>query len=255
MILAIDIGNTNIALGAFSDGQLRFTSTIATVTVSTADEYAAKLSLVFSLYGEDVRKINGAIISSVVPKLNSVMKAAVKTLTGRDALTVGPGIKTGIGIRCDDPASVGADLICASVAANALYGAPALIADMGTATKITVIDKTGAFAGLSIMAGVQMSADALSSGTAQLPQVSLDAPAAAIGKNTADCIRSGIIYGHAAMLDGMIDRISEEHGEDFRLIATGGYAEKIIGHCKHSFTVDKTLVLRGLEIIYRKNVK
>jgi type III pantothenate kinase len=181
------------------------------------------------------------------------MSKAIKTVYGVESLLVGPGIKKGISIHCDNPASVGADLICACVAAHYLHGSPSLIIDMGTATKMMVVDKSGAFIGVSIMPGVMMGLLGLSSGTAQLPQVSLDAPSRVIGKNTADCMKSGAIYGNAAMLDGMIDRFNEEYGEPLPVIATGGYSHAIIKHCKHKIELDDDLVLRGLHIIYKKN--
>ena len=253
MILAIDIGNTNITIGGFYGEELRFVARISTDATKTADEYSSKILHMLSLYGLDRAEVCGAIISSVVPPLTSIMSKALKTVYGVDSLLVGPGIKTGIGIHCDNPASVGADLICACVAAHYLHGSPSLVIDMGTATKMMVVDKSGAFIGVSIMPGVMMGLLGLSSGTAQLPQVSLDAPSRVIGKNTADCMKSGAIYGNAAMIDGMIDRFNEEFGEPLPVIATGGYSHAIIKHCRHKIELDDNLVLRGLYIIYKKN--
>lgn len=253
MILAIDIGNTNITIGGFYGEDLRFVARISTDATKTADEYSSKILHMLSLYGLDRAEVCGAIISSVVPPLTSIMSKALKAVYGVDSLLVGPGIKTGIGIHCDNPASVGADLICACVAAHYLHGSPSLVIDMGTATKMMVVDKSGAFIGVSIMPGVMMGLLGLSSGTAQLPQVSLDAPTRVIGKNTADCMKSGAIYGNAAMIDGMIDRFNEEYGEPLPVIATGGYSHAIIKHCKHKIELDDNLVLRGLYIIYKKN--
>lgn len=253
MILAFDIGNTNIAIGGFYGEDLRFVARVSTDPTKTADEYASKILHMLSLYGLDRAEVSGAIISSVVPPLNSIMSKAIKTVYGVKPLLVGPGIKTGIGIHCDNPASVGADLICASVAAHYIHGSPSLIVDMGTATKMMVVDKSGAFIGVSIMPGVMMGLLGLSSGTAQLPQVGLDAPTRVIGKNTADCMKSGAIFGNASMIDGMIDRFNQEYGEELPVIATGGYSHSIIKHCKHEVTFDENLVLRGLYIIYKKN--
>jgi type III pantothenate kinase len=253
MILAIDIGNTNITIGGFYGEEMRFVARISTDATKTADEYSSQILHMLSLYGLDRAEVCGAIISSVVPPLTAIMSKAIKTVYGVESLLVGPGIKTGIGIHCDNPASVGADLICACVAAHYLHGSPSLIIDMGTATKMMVVDKSGAFIGVSIMPGVMMGLLGLSSGTAQLPQVSLDAPSRVIGKNTADCMKSGAIYGNAAMLDGMIDRFNEEYGEPLPVIATGGYSHAIIKHCKHKIELDDDLVLRGLHIIYKKN--
>ncbi len=166
---------------------------------------------------------------------------------------VAPGIKTGIQIICDNPATVGADLICACVAADSLYGSPSLIVDMGTATKIMVMDQNSAFIGVSIIPGVSIALKALASGTAQLPQISLEAPKSVIGKNTADCMRSGAVFGNASMIDGMIDRFCQEMGQELPVIATGGFSGTIIPHCRHQITVDENLVLKGLYILYQKN--
>lgn len=253
MILTIDIGNTNIALGGFDGDELSFVVRISTETKKTADEYASKILGVLAVRGIGKRSIRGAIISSVVPPLNSVMKDAVNTVWGIDPLIVGPGVKTGINIQCDVPSSVGADLICACAAVKSLYGAPALIVDMGTATKMTVVNTSGAFAGVSIIPGVLMGLDSLSEDTAQLPKVELEAPRTVVGKNTADSMRSGVVFGNAAMIDGMIERINDELGIELPVYATGGVASKIIPHCKHGITTDENLVLKGLKIIYDKN--
>ncbi len=253
MILTVDVGNSNITLGGFDGDKLVFVARVASDTQKTEDEYASIIKNVLSIRGVECGEIDGAIISSVVPPLNGVIKGAISFLFGVDALLVGPGIKTGLNIHCDTPSSVGADLICASVAANSIYGAPALIIDMGTATKMTVTDKRGAFIGVSIMPGVQMGLDALSDKTAQLPKVSLDAPERVVGKNTVDCIKSGVIFGHAAMIDGMIDRITSEIDYTTPVIATGGYASLIVPHCDHEIITNEHLVIKGLNIIYKKN--
>lgn len=253
MILAIDIGNTNIVLGGFSGEEPAFVARIATNPSKTEDEYATKIRSILSLHKVEKTEIRGAIISSVVPPLNTIMKKAVQIVYGVEPILVGPGIKTGIGIHCDNPATVGADLICATVAAHHIYGSPSLVVDMGTATKIMYVDKTGTFSGVAIAPGVNMGLRALSSGTAQLPQISLEAPRSVIGKNTADCMRSGVVFGNAAMIDGMIDRFFSEVGEEMQVIATGGLSEAICAHCRHAISLDPHLVLKGLHILCRKN--
>lgn len=253
MILTIDIGNTNIAFGGFEGDKLSFVVRISTETKKTADEYASKILGVLTARGLGKPSIKGAIISSVVPPLNSVMKEAVRIIWGIDPLMVGPGIKTGINIQCDTPSSVGADLICACVAAHNIYGSPSLIVDMGTATKMTVVNEKGAFCGVSIIPGVEMGLHSLSKNTAQLPMVELEAPRAVIGKNTTDSMRSGVIFGNASMIDGMIDRINVEVGAELAVYATGGIAPIIIPHCKHEIRIDDDLVLKGLNIIYGRN--
>jgi type III pantothenate kinase len=253
VILAIDVGNTNIVIGGFCDDSLVFVSRIASNSAITEDEYATKIQSVLSLHGVDENKIMGAIVSSVVPPLNSIIKKAISLAYGVDAILVGPGIKTGLSIHCDDPSSVGADIICACVAVKNLYGFPSLIVDMGTATKLTVIDQNGAFVGVSIVSGVGVSLKALAERAAQLPQISLEAPKTAIGKNTVDSMRSGAIFGSAAMIDGMIERFNAEMGAELPVYATGGLSQNIVPYCNHEITLDPELILKGLNILYKKN--
>lgn len=253
MVLCIDIGNSNTVLGGFDGDKLAFVARISTDISKTEDEYAVTILDVLSLRNVDKKSIDGCIISSVVPPLNSAVKNAVRLAFGIDSLIVGPGIKTGLSIHCDNPSSVGSDIICACVAAGVKYGSPCLVIDMGTATKMSVIDKSGTFIGVSIIPGVIMGMKALSEGTAQLPQISLDIPNSLIGKNTADSMKSGIVYGNASLIDGMIDRFCEQSGEDLKVVATGGIAKTITAFCRHDITLDENLVLEGLGIIYKKN--
>lgn len=255
MLLTIDIGNTNIVLGGYTDDKLTFVSRISTNATKTDDEYATKIKSILSLNNISEAVVTGAIISSVVPPLNNVIKNAIKKVYDVEPYLVGPGIKTGLNLLVDDPRQVGADLITACVAAYDRYKTSCLIIDMGTATKMMLVDSAGAFRGVSIIPGVQIAIKALTSGTAQLPQISLDAPGSVIGKNTIDCMKSGVIYGNASLIDGMIDRIIEECGDTPVLIATGGLAESIIPHCRHEILIDRHLVLDGLKIIYQKNIK
>ena len=253
MILAIDIGNSNIMLGGFKTDEPSFVACISTDVTKTADEYASKILGVLSLHGIGRLEVKGCIVSSVVPPLNAVIKNSIEFLYKVEATFVGPGIKTGINIHCDTPSSVGSDLICACVATHHIYGSPSLIVDMGTATKMTVVNAKGAFIGVSIIPGVMMGLNALANETAQLPQVSLEAPESVVGKNIADCIKSGVVFGHASLIDGMIDRICAEVGEELPVYATGGFASLIIPHCKHEIKLDEYLILKGLNILYRKN--
>lgn len=255
MVLAVDIGNTNIVLGGFIENELKFEARIATNASKTEDEYATKIKSILALHEVCQTEIKGAIISSVVPPLTRVMSDALRMVYGVEPVLVGPGIKTGINIHCDDPSTVGADLICACVAANNIYGYPSLVIDMGTATKMMLIDNNGAFVGVSIIPGVNIALKALASGTAQLPQISLEAPKSVIGKNTADCMRSGAVFGNASMIDGMIDRFNDETGYNLKVVATGGLCKTIIKHCKHEIIHDNDLVLNGLNILYQKNSK
>ncbi len=253
MVLTVDAGNSEIALGGFEEDTLRFVARIATDVQITDDEYAMRLDGILKLHSIERSEVTGAVISSVVPQLNRSLKKAIRFLFGVEPLMVGPGVRTGLGIQCDTPSSVGADLICASVAASSIYGSPCLIVDIGTATKMMVVNHSGAFIGVSIIPGVLMGLNALAAGAAQLPSIGLDAPGRIIAKNTADCMKSGVIFGHASMIDGMIGRINEEFGEELPVYVTGGLAPVILPHCREKMQYDEMLVLKGLNIIYRKN--
>ncbi len=253
MILTVDAGNSNITLGGFEGDSLRFVSRISTNPACTGDELAVKLLGALALNKVNARDIDGVMAASVVPQLNAAVKEAVHTAFSKRPLFVGPGIKSGIGIRCEVPSSVGADIIAAAAAAYFLYGGPCLIVDAGTATKMTVVNGEGAFIGTSIIPGVLMGLSALSDGTAQLPKISLEVPPSVIGKNTVDCMRSGVLFGNAALIDGMIDRINEEYGEPLKVCATGGMASVLVPLCRRQMLLDEHLVLKGLNILYHKN--
>ncbi len=255
MLLTVDIGNTNIVLGGFLDNELTFISRISTNARKTDVEYATKIKSVLTLYEVERKEVTGAIVSSVVPPLTKILVNAIKMVYNVDALVVGPGIKTGINLLADNPSQVGADLICACVAAYNLYEPPVLIIDMGTATKLLVVDEKACFGGAVIMPGVDISLKALAGGTAQLPQISLDAPSKVMGKNTVECMQSGVVFGNASMIDGMIDRIETEEGKMPSIVATGGLSKAIMPYCKHNIIQDDDLILKGLKIIYEKNIK
>lgn len=255
MILTIDVGNTNIVLGGFVEDDLIFESRIATNPNKTNAEYATKIKSILTLNGIEKAEIKGSIISSVVPPLNTVLREAVNLAYNVEPIIVGPGIKTGINLLSENPSQIGADIICGCVAAYNLYHGPVLIIDMGTATKMIVVDENAALIGASIIPGVQISLNALIRSTAQLPQIGLDTPKATLAKNTVECMRSGVILGNASMLDGMIDRITEEFGNKLTVVATGGHSKMIVPHCKHKIILDSDLLLKGLMILYRKNEK
>lgn len=255
MILAIDIGNTNIVLGALEQSKILFEARMATDLVKTSDQYCAELKTMLSLFEVDTQKIEGSIISSVVPPVLNSFRTAIRKLTGKQPLVVGPGIKTGLNIRMDNPTEVGADLIVAAVAAIEQYGKPLLLVDMGTATTITAVDDKGSFIGGCICPGLKISMEALTGRTAQLPGISLDAPQRAIGKNTRDCMRSGIMLGAAAMLDGLLDRMEAELGMEATIVATGGIAKFVLPLCRRKMVYDGSLMLKGLDLLYRRNTK
>ncbi len=255
MILVVDIGNTHTVIGAYKGEKLKFVTRISTNARKTAEEYATKLKAVLDLHKVEDKEIVGGIISSVVPPLNGIFKEAVKLVYGFEPMIVGPGIKTGLNLIVDNPASVGADLICACVGAKEKYACPMVIVDMGTATKLIILDEKGAFIGVTIAPGVELALKALSGGTAQLPQIDLDIKPVLMGKNTIECMRSGVIFGNASMVDGMIERFTEELGGNLNIIATGGLSKVIIPYCKHKIEIDENIVLDGLKIIYEKNKK
>ena len=255
MILAIDIGNTNIVLGCIQEGRILFEARMATDLIKTSDQYCAELKAMLSLFEVDTKKIEGSIVSSVVPPVLNSFKTAIRKLTGKQPMVVGPGIKTGLNIRMDNPTEVGADLIVAAVAAIEQYGKPLLLVDMGTATTITAVDDKGSFIGGCICPGLKISMEALTGRTAQLPGISLDAPQRAIGKNTRDCMRSGIMLGAAAMLDGLLDRMEGELGMEATVVATGGISKFVLPLCRRKMVYDGSLMLKGLDLLYRRNLK
>lgn len=253
MILAIDIGNTNITIGSIEQGEIQFEARMATDTIKTSDQYTAELKSILSLFSVDATQFEGSIVSSVVPQVQHAFRTAIRKLTGHYPLIVGPGIRTGLNIRIDAPSQTGADLVVGAVAALHEYPLPLAIVDMGTATTISILNEKGAFIGGCIAPGVRISQEALFSRTAQLPGISLDAPKYVIGRNTIDCMRSGILYGAAASLDGLIDRMEDEIGKPLTVVTTGGIARFVIPHCRRKMLYDQDLLLKGLWLLYRQN--
>ena len=239
MILAIDIGNTNIVLGAVTDGNIDFMARISTDKLKTEDEYGAQILSIMNLYHIDVNHFEGGIISSVVPPVLNCIKKAITRLIGKELM--------------DNPATVGSDMIVCAVAALEQYKPPVMIVDMGTATTISVVDKNRNYIGGCIMPGVNVSLEAISNKTAQLPHISLEKPKSAIGKNTIDCMRSGVLYGNAAMIEGCIERMEEEIGQKANVVVTGGLGKNIAALCKRQFDYDPELLIKGMYIIYKKN--
>lgn len=254
MVLVLDIGNTNIVVGYMeSESNVVFAERLSTDTKKTAVEYAVSIKNLLEIYGLSSEHLEGAIISSVVPPITSVVKEAIFKVTGLEALVVGPGVKNGLHIKTDNPAQVGSDLIVDAVAAIHEYSVPLIIIDMGTATTISVVDEDKSYAGTIIIPGVNTSLEALVSGASQLSKISLEAPKRLVGKNTIESMKSGIIHGNAACLDGMIDRIEKELGKPATVVATGGISNVIVPHCTHEIILDDVLLLKGLFLIYQKN--
>lgn len=253
MILAIDVGNTNIVVGCIDKGEILNTFRIRTDVHQTSFEYAVKFKEILDIFGIDTKSFDGAILSSVAPPINEALINAVKTLTGLDCRVVGPGMKTGINICIDDPGTLAGDLLTGSVAAAYYYGVPSIVIDMGTATTIFAVDGKKRFIGGAIMPGINISYSALSSGTSLLPHISITPPAKAIGTNTVDCMRSGAVFGNAAMIDGMIERMEAEIGEKCLAVATGGLGGTVTKCCRHEIIHDDNLILKGLWLLYEKN--
>lgn len=255
MILALDIGNTNIVIGCIENGKPSFIERVSTNSSKTELEYVVDFKTLLELYRVKMGDITGCIVASVVPPLNNTVTAALKKLLKVAPLLVGPGVKTGLNILMDNPGQLGSDLVVNAVAGLHYYGAPVIMIDMGTATTISVVDEKKNYIGGMIMPGVRVSLDSLVNRTSQLPRISLEAPKKIIGKNTIDCMKSGIVMGQAACMDGMIERIWDELGYKASVVATGGLAGCIVPYCRKKIIYDNELTLKGLEIIYRKNTE
>jgi len=253
MILAVDVGNSNIVIGCIKEDSILFEARLRTDSTKTSDEYCIDLKMILDVYGVKSTDIEGSIIASVVPQVLNSMKTALMKLIGKSSLVVGPGLKTGLNIQIENPSQTGADLVVGSVAALHQHKPPMIVIDMGTATTMVVLDKTGALVGGSIIPGVKISLDALTDRTALLPGLQLDQPKKAIGRNTIDCMRSGIMMGTACMIDGMIDRMEQELGYKTTVVVTGGIAKFILPMCSHEVIYDKDLLLKGLAALYRDN--
>ena len=253
MILTIDIGNSNIVLGGVRDKEIVFEARLRTEVTKTSDQYCVDLKILMEVYGVSNKDIEGTIIASVVPQVLNSMRTAIQKLTGKVPLVVGPGLKTGLNILLENPGQTGADLVVADVAALREHKPPLIVIDMGTATTMSVLDKTGAHIGGCIIPGVKISMDALTDKTALLPGLQLDQPKRAIGRNTIDAMRSGIMLGTACMLDGMVERMEAELGCKTTVIATGGIAKFIVPMCKTPMIYDKDLIIKGLAALYADN--
>lgn len=255
MTLAVDIGNTNIVIGGFVQNEFQFIERISTNRQATTLEFSVSIRTILQLHDVDASAIDGAILSSVVPSLTTVLSHAVQKTVQVTPLVVSPGIKTGLSICVDHPEQVGSDRVVDAVAAVAAYPLPVLVIDMGTATTCSVIDAQHRFLGGIIMAGMQTSLDALVTRTSQLPKISFDPPKQMIGTNTIDCIKSGLLYGTASCLDGIITRTEEALGTPVTTVITGGLAHLVLPYCKQTLHYDPDLLLNGLILLYQANRK
>lgn len=253
MILAVDIGNTNIVVGCIDEEKTFFIERLSTIKNKMEVEYALDIKGIFEIHGIDAKKLEGAIISSVVPQITGIVKDACEKIINKKVMVVGPGIKTGLNIMIDNPGQLGSDLVADAVAGVAEYKPPMIIFDLGTATTASVINEKGVYVGGFIIPGMNTSLNALTANASQLQGISLDAPNRLIGKNTIECMKSGMIYGTASMLDGIVERVEEEFGQPLTAIATGGLAKKVVPFCKKEMILDDDLLLKGLRVIYNKN--
>ena len=243
MLLVVDIGNTNITLGVFDNDERQMIARMATLVNKTADQYAVELIQILNIYDVSKEDIDGCIVSSVVPVVTNAIKKALSLIKVKKTLFVGPGVKTGLDIKIDNPAQLGADLVVGAVAAIKLYKMPCIILDLGTATTLSVLDKNGAFLGGPICAGVGISLEALTSKTSQLPQISVETPKSVIGKNSVDSMKAGLVLGSACMIDGLIERVENEIGKVSTVVATGGLAPEVVKNCKKDIIINDNLLL------------
>ena len=251
MLLTIDIGNSNIVFSL--SGSERKLYRLETMPDRSAEEYLPQVAELFSREKVDLSVVDGAVLCSVVPELVPVMSRVTRELTGLTPYVISPASESGLTLAIAEADTLGADILAADAAAAAEYPLPAIIFDMGTATTVTVVDQQRRYIGGAILAGVRLGVQALFSGTAQLPSVPVQAPPRAICGTALESIQSGAVFGAAAMMDGLADRFEAELGEKCTLIATGGLAGCIVPHCRRDFIYDESLLLRGMELIYRMN--
>lgn len=253
MILAIDIGNTNIVVGLLENRRILHQIRLKTDSLKTWEEYFFLLQSFVAYRGFTAAHFSGSIVSSVVPALRQTFKRALEELTGKPAWVVGPGLKTGLRILMDNPVTLGSDLVVDAVGGLSLYEPPLVIFDLGTATTMEVLDKDGNYIGGVIAPGLRLGMDALAGRTSSLPNIELKPPTSLIGKNTIHCMQAGAIYGHAALLDGLLDRVEAELGQKVTALATGGLIDQVLPSCKRKIISCPDLTLYGLAVLYEKN--
>lgn len=256
MLLVIDVGNTNVVFGVYKDKKLLYDWRIATEKDRTSDEYGLLFEQIFRYHGIDPTEVEDVIISSVVPPLMHTLPTMSKKYFNIDPIVVGPGVKTGMNIKYDNPREVGADRIVNAVAAYEKYGGPLIIVDFGTAITFCAVSKEGEYLGGAITPGIKISSEALFMRTAKLPKVEIAKPDKVIAKNTINSIQSGLVYGYIGLVDYIIERMMEEmgaNGTKVNVVATGGFSNLIAAESKYVKKIDKLLTLEGLRIVYERN--
>ena len=253
MLFVIDVGNTNVALGAFSGQELTSTWRVSTDARKMPDEYGLLISSILPLKGVDPSRIKGACICSVVPPLTPIFEEVCQTYFSVDPLTVSAGVKTGLPILYDTPRDVGTDRVADAVAALKLYGGPVIVVDFGTATVFDAVSEDGQYLGGALAPGINLSAEALYAGTSQLRKVELTPPPSAIGRNTVAAMQSGLVLGYVGLVEGMVSRFRKELGANAKVVATGGMAEVLSRETDIFDAVNLDLTLFGLKLIYELN--
>ena len=254
MLIAIDVGNTQTVMGLYEGQELVDSWRLSTVRERTADEYRLFFSGLLRQDGYRLEDVDGVALSSVVPTVKAAMIQVAEEMISGPLVVIGPGVRTGMPINIDNPREVGADRVVNSVAAAHRYGTPVVSVDFGTSTNMDAVDSSGSYVGGAIAPGLEVSLNALISATAALRRVELTPPRAAIGKNTVEAIQSGLLYGHAGLVDGLVERLVAELGGTVPVVATGGLASTIVPHCRSVEIVDSNLTLDGLRMIFEMNV-
>src|SRR5918996_692217 len=253
MLLAVDVGNTETMVGIFREEDLAWHWRLSTAPERTADELALTFGGLLQQQGLSFdRNVTGVVVSSVVPSATQALREMVRRYFGFPAVVVEPGMKTGVAVLTDNPKEVGADRVVNALAAYAEFGGPIIVVDFGTATTFDVVSENGELLGAAIAPGVQVAARALYEQAARLPRVELAAPKSVVGRNTVESVQSGLVFGYAAMVDGMVERISKELGTP-TVVATGGLAPTVIGECTTIDRHEPWLTLEGLRLVYERN--
>jgi type III pantothenate kinase len=256
MLLAVDVGNTETNIGVFERAELQQHWRVATLAERTPDEHALIFQgLLSQVELSFTRNVTGVVISSVVPRVTTAIRDMVERYFHFEPVVVGPGVRTGMPIVTDNPREVGTDRVVNAIAAHARYGGPCIVVGIGTATTFGAVNAKGEFIGGAIAPGIQVSTNALVASTAQLRNIEFTAPRSVIGKTTVEAIQSGVIFGHAGMIDSIVERLRDELGANAPTVATGGLAHAIIPHCKSIDHHEAWLPLEGLQIIYERNAE